>query len=169
MTVRSTEDVRERPSREVGQRERLARKSTYDYVVVGGGPNGLGIAAYLSKWGFSVCILDARPEIGGGAENTEPIPGYSIDPHAVFFYAGAAPAPEQLELGRYRRRLTPLTDGISIRPDGVSTVPRRTQRGMFDGADLDDPEGFLTGLGASSETAKFFIELMTNLGPRLTQ
>ena len=169
MTVRSTEDVRERPSREVGQRERLARKSTYDYVVVGGGPNGLGIAAYLSKWGFSVCILDARPEIGGGAENTEPIPGYSIDPHAVFFYAGAAPALEQLELGRYGLRLSPLTEGISIRPDGVSTVPRRTQRGMFDGADLDDPEGFLTGLGASSETAKFFIELMTNLGPRLTQ
>ncbi|MCC6340320.1 MAG: FAD-dependent oxidoreductase, partial [Acidimicrobiia bacterium] len=62
--------------------EPLARRSTFDFVVVGGGPNGLTAAAYLAKWGFSVCLLEARPELGGGAENVEPWPGFSIDPHA---------------------------------------------------------------------------------------
>src|SRR3990172_11051185 len=86
--------------------EPLGRGQRYDFVIVGGGPNGLGIAAYLSKWGFSVCTLEARPEIGGGAENVEPIPGYSIDPHASYFYGATAPALEQLELGRHGFRMS---------------------------------------------------------------
>ncbi len=156
-----TQRVVEKPARDAGNGERLGRKSTYDYVVVGGGPNGLGIAAYLSKWGFSVCVVDGRPEIGGGAENVEPIPGYSIDPHAVFFYAGASPALEQLDLGRYGFRLSPLSDSISIRPDGHA---------MYLGKDLldgtMDPEVFLQNMGATHEAAKFYIEFMSNLMPR---
>src|SRR3990172_2592133 len=105
-------------SRSAADGERLARKSTYDFVIVGGGPNGLGAAAYLSKWGFSVCMLEARPELGGGAENYEAVPGYSCDAHASFFYGGAAPAMDQLELGRYGFRLSLNSAGMSITSDG---------------------------------------------------
>ncbi|MCZ7526630.1 MAG: NAD(P)/FAD-dependent oxidoreductase [Acidimicrobiia bacterium] len=153
-------EERSRRTREAGSGDGLARRSVYDYVVVGAGPNGLGIAAYLSRWGFSVCVLEARPEIGGGAENAEPVPGYSIDPHAVFFYGGAAPGVEQLELGKYGFRLSPLTENISIRPDGVAMYQRRE---LFDGS--MSPESLLEGLGASPDAAKFYIEFMTNLGP----
>jgi beta-carotene ketolase (CrtO type) len=84
----------------------MARIS-YDVVVVGGGPNGLGIAAYLAKCGVKVCVVEARTEIGGGCETIEPIPGFRIEPHAAFNYAGASPAWEQLELGKYGLRVVP--------------------------------------------------------------
>ena len=46
----------------------------YDVVVIGGGPNGLGIACYLAKCGMSVIVCEDRMECGGGAENAEPMP-----------------------------------------------------------------------------------------------
>ena len=84
----------------------MARIS-YDVVVVGGGPNGLGIAAYLAKCGVKVCVVEARTEIGGGCETIEPMPGFKIEPHAAFNYAGASPAWEQLDLGKYGLRMVP--------------------------------------------------------------
>ena len=77
----------------------------YDVVIVGGGPNGLGIAAYLSKAGLSVCICEERLQVGGAAENVEPIPGFRIDPHATYLYGAAAPGFEQLELWKYGFRM----------------------------------------------------------------
>jgi phytoene dehydrogenase-like protein len=93
----------------------------FDVVVVGGGHNGTTIAAYLAKCGLSVCVLEARPECGGGQENTEPRPGFRIDPHATYLYGGAAPAFEQLELGRFGFRMVhyPSMAGI-VTLDGVA-------------------------------------------------
>lgn len=80
-------------------------ENRFDVVVVGGGPNGLGIACYLAKCGLSVCVCEDRMELGGGAENVEPIPGFRIDPHATYFYGSAAPGVEQLELAKYGFRM----------------------------------------------------------------
>jgi phytoene dehydrogenase-like protein len=77
----------------------------FDVVVIGGGHNGSTIAAYLAKSGLSVCVLEERPECGGGQENTEPRPGFRIDPHATYLYGGAAPGFEQLELWKYGFRM----------------------------------------------------------------
>ena len=38
----------------------------YDVVVIGAGPNGLTTAAYLSKAGLKVLVLERRNEAGGG-------------------------------------------------------------------------------------------------------
>ncbi|HLF41660.1 MAG TPA: NAD(P)/FAD-dependent oxidoreductase, partial [Acidimicrobiia bacterium] len=81
------------------------REERFDVVIVGGGHNGTTIAAYLAKCGLSVCILESRPECGGGQENTEPKPGFRIDPHATYLYGGAAPGFEQLELWKYGFRM----------------------------------------------------------------
>jgi beta-carotene ketolase (CrtO type) len=154
-------------TRDAAGGERLAKKSVYDFVVVGGGPNGIGAAAYLSKWGFSVCMLEARPEIGGGAENAEPSPGYSIDPHASFFYGGAAPALEQLELGRYGLRLSPSTNSASFASDGRHMVRGNN---LFQADQPEqDPVKMLEGLGAAPDGAKFYIEFMTNVHGRLQE
>lgn len=79
----------------------------FDFVIVGGGHNGPTLAAYLAKSGASVCVLEARSECGGGQENTEPTPGFRIDPHATYLYGGAAPGFEQLELAKYGFRFVP--------------------------------------------------------------
>ncbi|RIK09494.1 MAG: hypothetical protein DCC49_06520, partial [Acidobacteria bacterium] len=76
----------------------------FDFVIVGGGHNGTTMAAYLAKSGYSTCVLESRPECGGGQENTEPVPGFRIDPHATYLYGGAAPGFEQLELWKYGYR-----------------------------------------------------------------
>ena len=120
--------------------QRLDRTNTYDWVIVGGGPNGLGIAAYLAKWGYSVCLLEARPELGGGAETAEPIPGYSIDPHAVYFYgaAGTCPRAARPRPPRLPHVVHPELRGLHHpRPEGLRrgehlpratphAIPRRT-------------------------------------------
>ncbi|MGQ9573566.1 MAG: phytoene desaturase family protein, partial [Dehalococcoidia bacterium] len=78
----------------------------YDIVIVGGGHNGITAAAYLAKCGLSVCVLEERPEVGGAQENTEPMAGVRIDPHATYLYAGASPGFEQLELHKYGFRMS---------------------------------------------------------------
>src|SRR2546426_11929416 len=38
--------------------------SSYDVIVIGGGPNSLGHAAYLARAGEKVLVLERRHEIG---------------------------------------------------------------------------------------------------------
>ncbi|MEE8372870.1 MAG: FAD-dependent oxidoreductase, partial [Dehalococcoidia bacterium] len=37
----------------------------YDFIIIGGGPNGLCVAAYLSKAGQKVLVLERHLEVGG--------------------------------------------------------------------------------------------------------
>src|SRR5512137_2596182 len=83
----------------------MAADERYDIIVVGGGHNGTTIAAYLAKCGLSVCILEERPECGGAQENTEPVAGTRLSPHAIANYGGPAPGWEQLELWKYGFRM----------------------------------------------------------------
>ena len=54
--------------------------TTTDFVIAGGGHNSLITAAYLSKAGHEVVVLDARPEAGGGAATEEILlPGFGFD------------------------------------------------------------------------------------------
>jgi beta-carotene ketolase (CrtO type) len=54
--------------------------STFDFVVAGAGHNSLITAAYLSKAGFSVLVLEGRPTIGGGCKTAEVcMPGFKED------------------------------------------------------------------------------------------
>ena len=49
----------------------------YDGIVIGAGHNGLVCAAYLSRCGLKVAVLEAEREIGGGASTREfTLPGY---------------------------------------------------------------------------------------------
>jgi len=82
----------------------MGKDERYDFVVVGGGPNGIALSAYLGKCGASVCVLEERPEAGGACENTEPIPGVRITPHAMYMYAGAAPGFDGLLRAAWRER-----------------------------------------------------------------
>jgi len=101
----------------------MAVEERYDIVIVGGGPNGMTAAAYLAKCGLSVCVLEERSEAGGACENTEPIPGVRINPHAVLMYAGPAPGFEQLELWKYGFRM-------DWSPSYIKNMEEAVQRGI---------------------------------------
>ena len=91
----------------------MSDEERYDAVIVGAGHNGTTTAAYLAKSGLSVCVLEERTECGGAQENTDPIAGVHISPHAVALYGGAAPGWEQLELWRYGARMDWAAQNLS--------------------------------------------------------
>ena len=58
----------------------------YDVIIIGSGPNGLEIGAYLSKAGQKVLLLEKRFEAGGGGLATEQatLPDCLHNTHAAF-------------------------------------------------------------------------------------
>ncbi|MFO8101706.1 MAG: NAD(P)/FAD-dependent oxidoreductase [Dehalococcoidia bacterium] len=57
----------------------------YDIVIIGSGPNGLEIAAYLARAGQKVLLLEKRFEAGGGLATEQiTLPEYFHNTHAIF-------------------------------------------------------------------------------------
>ena len=50
----------------------------YDAIVIGGGHNGLTAAAYLSRAGKKVLVLERRHVLGGAAVTEEIFPGFKF-------------------------------------------------------------------------------------------
>ena len=60
-------------------------ETTWDVVIIGGGPNGLMAGAYLAKAGLKVALVERRFEVGGGLATEEILfPLYSSNPHVVY-------------------------------------------------------------------------------------
>ena len=110
----------------------------YDVVIVGGGPNGTTTAAYLSKCGLSVCVLEERNESGGSCEACTPLPGVQIFPHAQLMYAGPAPGFEQLELHKYGFRMS--WSPIDLQKS-MGTIGQTTTEGLV-APTMEDMLGF---------------------------
>jgi len=52
----------------------------HDVVIIGGGHNGLIVAAYLAKAGLDICVIEAQDKIGGGVRTDElTLPGFKHD------------------------------------------------------------------------------------------
>ena len=98
----------------------MPKDERYDFVIVGGGPNGVALAAYLGRCGASVCVLEERPEAGGACENTEPIAGVRITPTPCTSTRAPAPGFEQLELQRYGFRMdwSPISENLGDASEG---------------------------------------------------
>ncbi len=133
----------------------MSKDERYDIVIIGGGPNGMGTAAYLAKAGLSVCVLEERTECGGACESVEPFPGVRIYPHAILMYASPAPAFDQLELWKYgfRMKWNP-TDWEKLMVGGCSTSDGLSPN------DEKDIEGFAKLGGMLGESGFFSKELM---------
>ena len=97
----------------------------YDVIVVGAGINGLTCAAYLSKAGKRVLVLEANPQPGGFTitEQTPGAPeGFKINTYAIEFpFADMKPSVvEELGLARFGLRFThPDPHNTYIGPDGT--------------------------------------------------
>ncbi len=100
---------------------------TYDFIVLGGGHNGLISTIYLSKAGFKVACLEALDEFGGGTRSGEIAPGYIADLGGMV-HCNIAKSPivtnDELELfSKYGMEYT-YTDSMfcSIFPDESNLV-----------------------------------------------
>ena len=94
---------------------------TYDFIIIGGGPNGLCVAAYLSKAGQKVLVLERHLEVGGGLATEEvTLGGYYHNTHCVYhMMVDYAPPYVDLELEKYRcKYVTPDPQVVMPFSDG---------------------------------------------------
>ncbi|MDM7998784.1 MAG: NAD(P)-binding protein, partial [Dehalococcoidia bacterium] len=57
----------------------------FDFIIVGGGPNGLTIGAYLAKAGQKCLLLEKRFEVGGGLMTEQvTLPDFFHNTHAIY-------------------------------------------------------------------------------------
>ena len=77
--------------------------ASYDGVVIGAGHNGLTTAAYLTRAGLKIAVVERNSRIGGGCSTEERIaPGHKLNLHGSF-YMGMSHCPllKDLESSRY--------------------------------------------------------------------
>jgi phytoene dehydrogenase-like protein len=96
----------------------------YDFIIIGGGPNGLCVAAYLSKAGQKVLVLERYFEVGGGLATEEvTLGGYIHNTHCIYhMMVDYAPPYNDLELEKYRCKYVypelqvamPFSDGKAL-------------------------------------------------------
>lgn len=129
----------------------LAMDTEYDGIIIGAGPNGLCVAAYLAKAGQKILLLDRRVEIGGGlATEQVTIPGFLHNTHSVYHaMVDYAPIFDDLRLREdYGLRF--------LKPDVVTSMP------LMDGRALSiyaDPERTCASLAKiSSKDAEAYRE-----------
>lgn len=85
------------------QHSALSTQHSYDAVVVGSGPNGLGAAITLAQAGKRVLVYEARDKIGGGCRSAElTLPGFVHDICSAI-HPGAVTSPfmRSLPLGEF--------------------------------------------------------------------
>ncbi|MHB1907991.1 MAG: phytoene desaturase family protein [Nitrososphaerales archaeon] len=103
-----------------------------DFIVVGGGTNGLSAAAYLAKEGYSTLVLERSDNLGGGAltQDNFTLQGFKHDIFATSINIWRASSIEEdLDLRRF---------GYSdVNPDPVASTPFRNKKAISIYRDLN--------------------------------
>jgi phytoene dehydrogenase-like protein len=99
----------------------------YDDIVVGGGHNGLVLAAYLARAGERVLVLEARDRVGGACTTEETWPGFRVSTAAYVVSLFRPEIVRDLDLRRHGYEVlardpssfTPFPDGrhLFLGPD----------------------------------------------------
>ena len=100
----------------------MTENKQFDVVVIGAGHNGLTAAAYLSKAGAKVLVVERRHETGGGLV-TEEFSGFRFNLHANYMMMLDA-APPYTDLGLE-------ADGcVHMRPQAAATLLKKDGKAL---------------------------------------
>jgi phytoene dehydrogenase-like protein len=91
---------------------------SYDAIVIGAGHNGLIAAAYLSRAGKKVLVLERNDRVGGATVTREIFPGYRF---TEFSYVVSLLRPDiirDLELPRHGLKILPLPSTVTPMDNG---------------------------------------------------
>jgi len=106
----------------------------HDVVVIGGGHNGLIVAAYLAKAGVDVCVVEKQDKVGGGLVTREvTLPGFKHDIFStIHLTLSANPLIHRDELGLSSKY------GLKyIRPDPQVAIVFPDERAIIFYQDID--------------------------------
>jgi phytoene dehydrogenase-like protein len=118
----------------------MFKKSRYDAVIVGSGPNGLSAGIALAQQGCSVLIVEAADVPGGGVRSDElTLPGFINDPCASLFpLTRTSPFLSNLPLEKYGLEWI-HSPGVLAHPfdDGTALVVDRSLDCTVDRLEID--------------------------------
>ena len=105
----------------------MTASSTYDAIVIGGGPNGLVAAATLGKAGRRVLLIERESELGGQSRAVEVATGFRAPISAD---AGWLPPSVARELGLGRQPTVTPEISVAVADDdgGFLVLPREPSR-----------------------------------------
>ncbi|MBO1754735.1 NAD(P)/FAD-dependent oxidoreductase [Allobranchiibius sp. CTAmp26] len=119
-------------------------QQTYDVVIVGGGHNGLTAAAYLSRAGLSVLLLERSGHLGGASVSAEAFPGMGARLSRYSYLVSLLP----------RQIIDDLGLRITLRRRRYSSYTPQpgTERGLLiDHGDPQATRASFEGLGAGAD------------------
>ena len=99
----------------------LASRS-WDAIVVGGGHNGLTCAAYLTRAGKRVLVLESRERIGGACTIEEPWPGVRMSPCAYLAGLLHPLVIQDLDLPSLGYSWSPASNGLFVPFEDGSSI-----------------------------------------------
>lgn len=106
--------------------------AAFDGIIIGGGHNGLTLAAYMARAGLKVCVLEAARAVGGGCSTAEPaLPGFRFNLHSNFYIAwNNAPLTRDLELGRFGFSTIepPVQHGVAFSDGSALTIHKDVEQ-----------------------------------------
>src|ERR1043166_8673324 len=143
----------------------------YDVVIVGGGHNGVGCAAYLAMAGLNVVVLERRPVVGGAAVTEEFHPGFR---NSVAAYTVSLLNPKvtrDLDLAAHGLRIVerrianflPLDDGRYLKVGGGRT---RQEVAKFSRSDAERWDEYQARLQAVADVLR---ELVLETPPNIAE